>query len=67
MTVHVVLNNGKERKVTKDQLQYLLTTQKVWYFKRSDGWAVVGLDKMRTRKIPGIEEERRSHEVFALE
>lgn len=66
MTIFVVKTDGKECNATKDQLQYLLKAQRVWYFKRSDGWAVVGHAKMRSHETPIIENDRRTHKVYAM-
>ncbi len=65
MSVQVVLKNGKERFVEKDELQYLLVTRKVMFFERSDGWAVLGRDKMRHLEMAYAGEERRHHQVYA--
>lgn len=67
MSIPVVLKSGEERNVAKDELQYLLYTQQVWFFERSDGWMVVGRDEMREKEPQLIENDRRSHAVFALE
>lgn len=66
MNVSVVLNDGEERKVSKDELQFLLVTKRVWFFERSNGCAVIGRDKMREQEAPVTEKERREHEVFAI-
>ena len=47
MRIPVVIKDGSERLVSKDELQYLIVTQQVLFFKRSDGWAVIGRDGMR--------------------
>lgn len=67
MSIPVVLKNGEELNVAKDELQYLLYTHQVWFFERSDGWMVVGRDEMRANEPQLIENDRRRHEVFALE
>lgn len=67
MLVPVVLKGGKEELVNKDELQFLLTTQHVLFFKRSDGWVVLGRDRMRSQRVPYQGVERRQHEVFSLD
>ena len=67
MLVPVVLKDGHEELVSKDELQFLLVTQKIMFFKRSDGWAVLGRDKMRCQIEPYNGEERRQHKVFSQE
>lgn len=67
MFIPVVLKSGHEELVSKDQLQFLMVTQKIMFFRRSDGWAVIGRDKMRKKKAPFSGLERRQHEVFSLE
>jgi hypothetical protein len=49
MLIPVMFKDGKEKLVKRDELQYLMATRKVMFFKRSDGWVVVGRDKMRSR------------------
>ncbi len=66
MFIPVVLNDGHEDLVSKDELQHLLLTQKIMLFKRSDGWAVLGQDKMRNQRAPYNGEERRQHNFFSL-
>jgi hypothetical protein len=65
--IPVVLKDGHEELVNNDELQFLLLTEKIMYFRRSDGWAVLGRDKMRTQRAPYNGEERRQHVFFALE
>ena len=65
MKIPAVLKNGKTRKVSKDEFQYLLTTQKVSKFKRSDGWEVVGYNDMRDSDVPFGGQDRREQEVFS--
>jgi len=65
MLVPVVLKGGKEELVSKDELQYLLVIDQVMFFKRSDGWVVLGRDKMRQHKAAHYMPERREHQVYA--
>lgn len=65
MKIPAVLKNGKNRIVSKDEFQYLLATQKIFKFKRSDGWAVVGCDDMRDGDAPFGGTNRREQVVFS--
>ncbi len=65
MLIPVVLKGGHPELVSKDELQYLIVTEQLMYFKRSDGWAVIGQDKMRSELLPFNGSERREHQVFA--
>ncbi len=67
MYIPVVLTDGHEELVSKDELQFLMFTSKVMFFKRADGWAVPGRDKMREKIKPYGGEERRQHDVFSLD
>ena len=66
MLIPVVLSGGKEELVSKDDLQFLMDIQQIMLFKRSDGWVVLGQDKMRDQRAPYRGEERRQHEEFSL-
>ncbi len=65
MFVPVVLKGGNEELVGKEELQYLIVTEQLMFFKRSDGWAVLGRDRMRHESASYKGEERRQHKVFA--
>ena len=67
MFVPIVLKDGHEELVSKDELQFLMFNKQIMCFKRSDGWAVLGRDKMRAQRMPYNEEERRQHDVFSLD
>lgn len=67
MLVPVVLKDGHEDLVSKEELQLLLLTQKIILFKRSDGWVVLGREKMRKQRAPYNGEERRQHNFFSLQ
>ena len=56
-----------EELVSKDELQFLMLTQKILFFRRSDGWAVLGRDKMRSQKLPYQGDERRQTAFFSIE
>jgi len=67
MYIPVVLTGEHEELVSKDELQFLMFTNQVIFFKRSDGWAVPGRDKMRVQIKPYNGQERRQHDVFSLD
>jgi hypothetical protein len=67
MYIPVVLKDGHEELVSKDELQSLMFNKQVMFFKRSDGWVVLGRDKMRDLKVPYNGVERRRHNVFSLD
>ena len=67
MFIPVVLKGGHEELVSKDELQFLMATQRIMFFRRSDGWAVLGRDKMRSQRASFSGQERRQHDVFYLE
>ena len=74
MLIPVVLKDGHEELVSKDELRFLMFNKQVISFKRSDGWVVLGRDKLRDLKVPynGVERrqyngvERRLHNEFLL-
>ncbi len=45
MLIPVVLKDGHEELVSKDELRSLMFNKQVMSFKRSDGWVVLGRDK----------------------
>lgn len=67
MLIPVVLKDGHEELVSKDELQFLMFNKELLFFKRSDGWTVLGRDQMRSQKVPYNGEERRDHDVFSLD
>lgn len=67
MFIPVVFKSGNEELVSKDELQFLMATQRIMFFRRSDGWAVLGRDKIRSHRAPFSGDERRQHDVFYLE
>lgn len=64
MRIPVVLKNGTERSVSKHELQFLLVHERILFFQRSDGWVVIGRDKMRCGGAPFSGADRRLAEVF---
>lgn len=67
MFIPVVLKDGHEELVSKDELQRLISKNQIMFFKRSSGWVVLGRDKMRERNVPYPGVERRQHSTFSLE
>lgn len=65
MEIPTVLKGGKRKNVSKDELQYLLVTNKALKFKRVDGWVIVDGGKMRKADEPFSGRDRREHQVFA--
>ena len=67
MFIPVVLIDGREELISKDELRSLMFNKQVMSFKRSDGWVVLGRDKMRDLKVPYNGMERRQYNVFSLD
>ena len=67
MLIPVVLKDGHEELVSKDELQFLMFNKQLLFFKRSDGWTVLGRDRMRSQQAQYNGEERRHHEIFSLD
>lgn len=67
MHIPVVLKDGKERLVSKNELQYLLSTKRVMFFQRSGGWVVIGRnsDRLRSKTQSFQGNDRRLHTEFA--
>ena len=64
--IPVALKGGNEELVCKDELQFLMATKEIMFFRRSDGWAVLGRDRMHLQRVSYGGEERRQSEVFSL-
>ena len=67
MLIPVVLKDGHEELVSNNELHFLMSNKQVMFFKRSDGWAVLGRDRTRKHKAPYNGDERRMHDVFSLD
>ncbi|PLX78142.1 MAG: hypothetical protein C0615_04085 [Desulfuromonas sp.] len=50
MMVRVMYHDGMTEMVRPPVLQHLIRTGKIHKFRRSDGWAILGVDPMRTKK-----------------
>jgi len=66
MLIPVVLKDGNEELVLRDELQSLLFKKQIVFFKRLDGWVVIGRDKMRALKVPYNGVERRQNNMFSM-
>lgn len=65
MYIPVVLKNGEDLTVNKDKFQDLLLTDKLLFFKRKNGWIVVGRDELRNKTAAQYRgEERRNLEMY---
>jgi len=67
MLIPVVLKDGNEELVRTDELQSLLSKKQIMFFKRFDGWVVLGRDKMRDLKVPYNGVERRQNNAFFMD
>ncbi len=67
MLIPVVLKDGHEELVSSNELHFLISNKQVMFFKRSDGWVVLGRDKIRELKVPYNGVERRQHNAFSLD
>jgi len=52
MAIKVIYPDGSCGVITSSALEYLIEKREVVAFKRSDGWARLGRDKMRSRQQP---------------
>ncbi|PLX88039.1 MAG: hypothetical protein C0619_13455 [Desulfuromonas sp.] len=66
MKIPVILKDCEELRVSKDELQSLLSANLVICFRRSDGWAFVGYDKMRGLGSPFLGPDRRQSESLLV-
>jgi hypothetical protein len=53
--IDVILKDGTYHHFTPRVLNVLLESRRVHKFKRLDGWATVGVDPVRTKKLESIE------------
>ena len=65
--IPVVLKSGSEELVRKDEFQFLMAAKKILFFRRSGGWAVLGRDRMRLRRVSYGGEERRHNAFMPLD
>ena len=65
MRIPVVLIDGSEELVSKDQLQSLIATQQAMFFQRAEGWVVIGRDQdvLRCQNLPFKGQDRRQGSV----
>ena len=67
MCIPIVLSDGREDSVSKEELQFLLEVHQVARFKRADGWVSVGQDEMRIDHAPYHGKDDRTHEEFSTD
>jgi hypothetical protein len=60
MKIPVMLIDGGERSVSKDELQFLLSANQVLCFERSSGTVFIGYDRVRGLAPPYTGEDRRN-------
>jgi hypothetical protein len=53
MLIRVMYNDGKFDMVKPQRLDLLLEAEKLQCFKRSDSWAIVGRDTLRSSRSQG--------------
>ncbi len=66
MLIPTLLSDEREELVSKEELQFLLDVHQVVRFKRSDGWVLVGQDKMRIESTTYNGTECRTNEEFSI-
>ena len=60
MMIRVMYHDGWTEMVRPPVLQHLIETGKIYKFRRSDGWAVLGIDQVRApKRRPYRGQERR--------
>lgn len=67
MCIPIVLSDGREDSVSKEELQFLLEVHQVVRFKRADGWVSVGQDEMRIDNAPYHGVDCRTHGDFSTD
>ena len=65
MQIPVTLKDGKNLSVDKDKFQFLLYSKQIIFFKRTEGWVVIGRDHLRGKAIPHKSKERRNLELYS--
>lgn len=66
MNIPVMLKDGKERSVGKNELQSLLSAEQLICFDRDSGCVFIGYDEIRGLDEPYAGEERRTDQVQKL-
>lgn len=59
MMVRVMYHDGMTEMVRTPVLQHLIETAKIYKFRRSDGWAVLGVDPIRSGVLYGYQGQER--------
>lgn len=65
MSILVELSDERKELVSKEELQFLMDVHQVVRFKRTEGWVVIGQDKMRKWRAPYSGKECRTYEDFS--
>lgn len=66
MKISVILVNGENKTVKyEDALQFMIVTKKIHSFKRSDGWVIIGRDKIRKNFRTYKGSNRRRASIFS--
>lgn len=60
--IDVILKDGTYHHFTPRVLNVLLESHRVHKFKRSGGWATVGVDPVRTKKSPALNGHYAGHD-----
>ncbi len=63
MMVRVVYHDGMTEMVRPPVLQHLIETGKIHKFRRSDGWAILGVDPVRAERQHGFRGNERRQAV----
>ncbi|MCK4508028.1 MAG: hypothetical protein KAU27_05785 [Desulfuromonadales bacterium] len=64
MNILVVLKNGNERSVCQTELQLLINQERILFFERSDGWVVIGRDRLREKKPSRLGKNQQERRAF---
>ena len=67
MQIPVVLKNGTERSVSKAEFELLMNQDRIMFFERTDGWVVIGRDKLREYGSPSADETQQERRVSIKE
>jgi len=66
MKIKAILATGEKTTINDEEtLQLMITTKKIHSFKRSDGWVVIGRDKIRKKFRPYKGQNRRKTGFFS--
>lgn len=63
MMIRVMYHDGWTEMVRPPVLQHLIETRKIYKFRRSDGWAILGIDQIRAQERRSYDGQERRHGV----